>query len=135
MAPKEPNRSDYSSYLIHFTKKIEDNPASKNLLKILEERRIMATFNQFWVKPEQPEIKAVCLTEVPFLQLKDFISHKNDCTDSYKLSEYGIAFRKDFIRSKKGNPCLYLMEKNMMPFNQSKGQMQNIYLGLLTRIQ
>lgn len=131
MAVKEANRSDYSPYIIHFTKDANRRSASENLLKILREKKIDATFSNFWIEPEDEEIKAICFTEVPFPQIKDFVAYKKTCAKQYRFSEYGIAFKKDFIRRKKGNPCLYLNKGESHRVESMQGTHAEYLLGFI----
>jgi hypothetical protein len=101
-------RSDFSMYLVHFSKdgppiSASRAPAETNdivslsardrLLRILEERRVRAT-RMPWTNK-----RAICLTECTWASLFAHAAH---------YSPYGVGFRKEFIFAAGGAPAIYM---------------------------
>lgn len=109
-------RADISMYLVHLTKGVGATPeersgnASKSLQSILTPMAdgvcyLVGSPEGLFTKAAQDNpklesiITAVSLTETPLDYIENLVP-------SY--SSYGLVFRKEFIRSKGGNPTFYL---------------------------
>ena len=95
---KKINRPDISYYLAHFTKdKINEDstriPASKILLKILTDKKIIASTINWTGTP------CTCFTESPWFSL---LAHAQE------YSPYGIGFEKPRIFAAGGAPVYYV---------------------------
>lgn len=96
--PKKMNRPDISYYLAHFTKDGMDPdsrkiPAKANLIKILTDRKIIASEISWTNTP------CVCFTESPWFSL---LAHAQE------YSPYGIGFEKPRIFAAGGAPVYYV---------------------------
>ena len=104
-------RADYSSFLVHLTRKQEGLPARKVLKKILKDRRLEARgthclFMHHVERDDEEHFNVVCFTEAPLHQIKTFLGRIEG--RDIELGPYGLVFTKDFISSKGGNPALYI---------------------------
>ncbi|MBN8995392.1 MAG: hypothetical protein J0H94_09205 [Rhizobiales bacterium] len=97
----EPDWTDMSDYVVHFTKPYKGKNPYDNMLAILANQVIRAR-NPFGIcrntAPDLSTQKAVCFSEIPLHKLRRLAE---------KRSEYGIVFRKDFVIHRHGNPILY----------------------------
>jgi len=84
---------DMSDYLVHFTKHYNGKSASENIMSILSERRIRAR-NAFGIArkdaPDKDSQRVVCFSEIPLHLLGRIVERR---------SEFGIGFRKSFLRT------------------------------------
>ncbi|MFF2453944.1 hypothetical protein [Isoptericola sp. NPDC058082] len=95
--PEHPNARDLSNFLVHLT---SDEEALGSILAngILEAREPHGFTKSLWMVREQH--LSTCLTEMPLTELPRM----------RKYAEYGIAFRKDFVRAAGGQRVWYLDE-------------------------
>ena len=112
-------RTDLSTFVIHWTRDSDSNPARENLLSILKDWRIVArTPMGAAVKAlrEQPEGEeretalasqmVVCFTEAPLEQAWSFVSYIHG--RQVQFQPYGLAFTKRRARRLGINPVWYV---------------------------
>jgi hypothetical protein len=104
-------RADYSSFLVHLTRKQEKLPARKVLKKILQEKRLSARgphclFLRNIPKAAAKHFNVVCFTEAPLHQIKTSLGEIQG--RNLQLGPYGLVFTKEFISTKGGNPAFYV---------------------------
>lgn len=104
-------RADYSSFLVHLTRRQGDRPARGVLRQILRDRRLRAQnpyclFHHQIAEDERQHFNVVCFTEAPLHQIKAFLGEIDG--RSVELEPYGLVFTKEFIGSKGGNPSFYI---------------------------
>jgi len=87
------NRPDFSQFVAHFTKASRPHTALDIVIKILKEKRIVASTMPWTNK------KAACFTECPFYSM---LAHKK------QYSAYGIGFKKEKVFAARGGPAIYL---------------------------
>jgi hypothetical protein len=94
--------NDFSEYITHFTKPVENISDYKNHLSILGGRKMMAK-NTFGIArktaPEPQTQETVCFSEIP-LHCLDRLADRR--------SRYGIGFKKDIALSKGALPIWYV---------------------------
>ena len=102
-------RSDISSCITHFTKESSEKKASENLIKILNEKKIIAS------KPYDAYIvgtdRAVCFQEAPTESLCQSIIFEQDNREilgnKIRYLAFGISFSKIYCFQKGVRPVLY----------------------------
>jgi hypothetical protein len=109
-------RTDRSTFVVHFTRdlaKDDDATAHRNLMKILEQRRIRAGSVHGMAKElaeRYPAVaekqRVVCFTETPlehaWMMCSEIEGHE------VQLCGYGVAFTKSFARRQGANPVWFL---------------------------
>lgn len=89
------NRFDMSDYLIHFTRKNNNNTAFDNLKEIIKSGQLNAGWS---VRNTKRTIfgkyPAVCFTEMPLFSFITYVQNRNDIE---KIDLYGIAISKEFM--------------------------------------
>jgi hypothetical protein len=104
-------RADYSSFLVHLTRRQGTIPARRILRRILREQVLRAQnpyclfYNQI-EEDERENFDVVCFTEAPLHQIRAFLGRIDG--RSVRLEPYGLVFTKDFIARHGGNPAFYI---------------------------
>ena len=102
-------RSDISSCITHFTKKSSDKNASENLIKILNEKKIIASkpYDAYSIGTK----RAVCFQEAPPGSLCQSIIFEQDNREALgnkiRYLPFGISFSKIYCFQKGVRPVLY----------------------------
>src|SRR4051812_37255726 len=103
------SRADYSVSITHWTKAHQGQPAFEVLKKILNDRNIIASGREGFIKAGQ---RAVCFTETPVTAIARtfLIADKDaDVRQHVKWEPYGLSFLKPVIyQNFNGRPVLYL---------------------------
>jgi hypothetical protein len=113
------DREDLSRFLVHLTRDFNGNTAEDNLLAMLKDQRIEARsayclfhkkFDQFaFSKVLKKRFRSVCLTEVPFTQLRHLAADISG--RQIKLRPYGLVFRKLDLLERGASPAIYINAK------------------------
>lgn len=89
------NRFDMSDYLIHFTRKNNNNTAFENLKEIIKSGKLNAGWS---VRNSKRTIfgkyPAICFTEMPLFSFLTYVQNRNDIE---KIDLYGIAISREFM--------------------------------------
>jgi Putative abortive phage resistance protein AbiGi, antitoxin len=104
-------RADYSSFLVHLTRKQEKLSARRVLKKILRETCLAARdahclFLRAIPDGAEEHFNVVCFTEAPLHQIKTFLGKIQG--RNIELGPYGLVFTKEFISKQGGNPAFYV---------------------------
>jgi hypothetical protein len=123
-------KKDYSPFLVHLTKDDESvreenktiMPANGVLEAILNDKTLKA-FNHFCLfSPNleeskntslQDKFKVVCFTETPIDQIHILLTELSG--RNFKPKPYGLVFKKEYIRKRKGNPVFYITKEIAKP--------------------
>lgn len=102
-------RVDLSSRVTHLTKGETAEEAFRNLINILEERRIRGSkTSSGFICGETP---AVCLQEAPLTAIAENLQYEEKLRkeENHKVRYlgFGIRFQKNFIYKKNGRPVIY----------------------------
>lgn len=114
---KPNDRDDLSRFLVHLTRDGNDGDAEANLLDILRSGRIEARnahcLFQHMLHDFTPKLRGrfrtVCLTEVPFTQLRHLAEEIPG--RSIRLKPYGLVFRKSALLKRGASPAIYINAK------------------------
>lgn len=102
------NRSDFSCYLTHLTRKNSKSTAVENLIKILEDQKIIGSSNSGFVTGEN---KAVCFQDVPLYSICQNTFHEQQCRkdlgNKVRYRAVGLSIHKQYIYSNGGRPVIY----------------------------
>jgi len=106
-------REDISKFLVHLTKKYNDNSAEDNLFSILGQKTIKAVnpyclFHPIFDTMKFSEIlkkkfSSVCFTETPLAQLSHLTNNKRRM-----LEPYGLVFLKNHLLQDGASPAIYI---------------------------
>ena len=109
------HRNDISSRLTHLTKGDTNKKAFENLLKILDEKKLVgSTTETGFIIGDTP---SVCLQEAPLNAIAENLLYEKklrdetDCKVRYRA--FGLRFNKKWIYHRGGRPVIY-EEKNFM---------------------
>jgi hypothetical protein len=106
-------KRDYSPLLVHLTRSNDSMTAKGVLIAILDERKLVA-FNHYCLYSPALEqqsdtlqnfFKVVCFTETPIDQIQVLLNKVRG--RKIQLEQYGLVFKKDFIRNHGGNHVFY----------------------------
>ncbi|MCY6372770.1 DUF2971 domain-containing protein [Clostridium ganghwense] len=102
------NRTDMSAYVTHLTREQDGRKSIQNLIKILEERKIIGSNNKGFICGEN---RATCFQDVPMYSLGQNTLHEQENRKElggkvrYKLM--GLAFDKRYVYMRGGRPVIY----------------------------
>jgi hypothetical protein len=107
-------KRDYSPLLVHLTKSDEVFFGKEIFENILNQKSLSAYKHNCFFSPAinqqessfQNKFKVVCFTETPIDQIHMLFYEGS--WKQIKFEPYGLVFTKEFIRSKGGNPALYM---------------------------
>jgi len=123
--------NDMSNYVVHFTKATEGDDDYLNMMSIWSQQRLLAK-NRFGIgknkAPMKSEQCSVCFSEIPPGHWERLVHRRK--------TKYGLAFTKEFLRSRGANPVWYAWKgsqvlqvlQNMM--SQSDGSSSDPIWGL-----
>ena len=96
------NWDDMSNFVVHFTKRTEDEDDYSNIMGICSQQTLLAE-KRFGIgkdnAPKETEQRAVCFSEIPPGQWDRLINRRG--------TKYGLAFTKEYIVSRGGGPIWY----------------------------
>jgi hypothetical protein len=94
--------NDMSNFAVHFTKATKDENDYSSMMHIYSQQRLFAE-RRFGIgrdmAPQESEQRSVCFSEIPPGHWDRLVERRR--------TKYGLAFTKDFIRSRGGNPVWY----------------------------
>jgi len=112
--PRE--RSDFSRFLIHLTRKTQGIDAEDNLISILKKKKLEARNYHCLFAPKLKKLdlthallkafKTVCFTETPLDQIHKMTSE--NFPRRIKLRPYGLVFWRHQLIKKGANPAIYI---------------------------
>jgi hypothetical protein len=113
-------RPDISPFLIHFTKEYNRRSPFENLVSILQQQVVIGTGPQCFFsakmrdeqidKSIQDQFKVSCFSEVPLEVSHHLIN--NPTHGDRQFRNYGIVFNKETVKTRNGNPVLYVNHDN-----------------------
>lgn len=102
------SRSDMSIYLTHLTRKNEDMKAHEVLTKILNDKKILGSTNDGFIKGSD---RAVCFQDAPLQgiaqNLRHEIRNREKLGNKTRYSATGLMFNKPYAFKKKARPVIY----------------------------
>lgn len=101
-------RTDLSSYLTHLTRGNDDNKVRDNIIKILNDKKIIGSDNSGFICGEDT---AACFQDAPIYSVSQNAYHEqmyvSELGGKMRYNAIGLCFKKTYVYNKGGRPVIY----------------------------